>query len=72
MLVGALEAAQTQQQEMYQMVREQVQTHLAEELSNWRAEQQIHEGVYLERITKLELEVSQLRTELTEAQHTIQ
>ncbi|ODM20120.1 hypothetical protein SI65_05107 [Aspergillus cristatus] len=71
-LVGALEAAQTQQQEMYQMVLEQAQAHLAEELSNWRAEQQIHEGIYIERITKLELEVSKLHTELTEAQHTIQ
>lgn len=71
-LVGALESAQTQQQEVYRMVLGQVQTHLAEELSNWRAEQQIHEGVYLDRITNLELEVSKLRTELTEAQHTIQ
>ncbi|ODM23177.1 hypothetical protein SI65_00766 [Aspergillus cristatus] len=72
-LVGALEAAQTQQQEVYQMVQEQVQeAHLAEELSNWRAEQQIHEGIYLEQITKLELEVSKLRTELTEARRTIQ
>ncbi|ODM14582.1 hypothetical protein SI65_09927 [Aspergillus cristatus] len=59
-LMGALEAAQTQQQEMYQMVLEQVQAHLAEELSNWRAEQQIQEGLYLEWITKLELEVSKL------------
>ncbi|ODM14314.1 hypothetical protein SI65_10238 [Aspergillus cristatus] len=57
---------------MYQMVLEQVQAHLAEELSNWRAEQQIYEGIYIEQITKLELEVSKLRTELTEAQHTIQ
>ena len=72
MLVGALETAQTQQQEIYQMVQEQVQAHLAEELSNWRAEQQIHVGIYLERITKLEHEVSKLRTELAEAQHTIQ
>ena len=72
MLVGALETAQTQQQEIYQMVQEQVQAHLAEELSNWRAEQQIHVGIYLERITKLEHEVSKLRTELTEAQHTAQ
>jgi hypothetical protein len=72
MLVGALETAQTQQQEIYQMVQEQVQAHLAEELSNWRAEQQIHVGIYLERITKLEHEVSKLRTELTEAQHTVQ
>lgn len=56
-LVGPLEAAQTQQQEMYQMVLEQVQAHLAEELSNWRTEQQIHEEIYFERITKLELEV---------------
>lgn len=71
-LVGALEAAQTQQQEIYQMVQEQVQAHLAEELSKWRAEQQIHEGIYQERITKLELEVSKLRAELTKAQHTIQ
>ncbi|BCR84123.1 uncharacterized protein ACHE_11525A [Aspergillus chevalieri] len=71
-LVGALEAAQNQQQEMFQMVQEQVQAHLAEELSNWRAEQQVHEGLYLERVTKLELEVSKLRTELTEAQNTIQ
>ncbi|ODM14735.1 hypothetical protein SI65_09924 [Aspergillus cristatus] len=71
-LVGALEAAQTQQQDIYQMVREQVQEHLAEELSNWRAEKQIHEGIYLEWITKLELEVSKLRTELTEARHNIQ
>ncbi|ODM21089.1 hypothetical protein SI65_04142 [Aspergillus cristatus] len=63
-LVGALEAAQTQQQDIYQMVREQVQEHLAEELSNWKAEQQVHEGIYLERITNLELEVSKLRTEL--------
>ena len=31
-LVGALETAQTQQQEMYQMVLEQVQAHPAEEL----------------------------------------
>ena len=45
---------------------------MAEELSNWRAEQQLHEGIYLERITNLELEVSKLRTELMEAQHTIQ
>jgi len=72
MLVGALETAQTQQQEIYQMVQEQVQAHLAEELSNWRAEQQTHEGIYLERITNLEQEVSKLRTELTEARHTIQ
>lgn len=72
LLVGALEAAQTQQQEMHQMVRKQVQAHLAEELSNWRAEQQIHEEIYLERITNLEQEVSKLRTELMEAQHTIQ
>ncbi|ODM22021.1 hypothetical protein SI65_02865 [Aspergillus cristatus] len=71
-LVGALEAAQSQQQEMHQMIREQVQTHLAEELSNWRAEQQIHEGIYLERITNIEQEVSKLCTELTEARHTIQ
>src|SRR5699024_5227109 len=71
-LVGALESAQAQQQEVYQMVLGQVQTHLAEELSNWRAEQQIHEGVYLDLITNLELEVSKLRTELTEAQHIIQ
>ena len=71
-LVGALEAAQTQQQEMYQAVLEQVQAHMAEELSNWKAEQQLHEGIYLERITNLELEVSKLRTELMEAQHTIQ
>ena len=71
-LVGAIEAAQIQQQDIYQMVREQVQEHLAEELSNWRAEKQIHEGIYLERITKLELEVSRLRTELTEARHNIQ
>ncbi|EYE90001.1 uncharacterized protein EURHEDRAFT_382361 [Aspergillus ruber CBS 135680] len=71
-LVEALKAAQTQQQEIYQMVQEQVQAHLAEELSNWRAEQQIHEEIYLERITKLEQEVSKLRTELTEAQRTVQ
>ena len=71
-LVGALEVVQTQQQEVYQMVQEQVQAHLAEELSNWRAEQQVHEGIYMERITKLELEVSKLRTELTEARRTIQ
>ncbi|ODM15200.1 hypothetical protein SI65_09439 [Aspergillus cristatus] len=71
-LVGALEAAQTQQQEICQIVQEQVQAHLAEELSNWRAEQQAHEGLYLEQISKLELEVSKLRTELTEAQHAIQ
>lgn len=71
-LVGALEAAQTQQQEMYQVVLEQVQAHMAEELSNWKAEQQLHEGAYIERITNLELEVSKLRTELMEAQHTIQ
>ncbi|ODM15187.1 hypothetical protein SI65_09426 [Aspergillus cristatus] len=71
-LVGALEAAQTQQQEIYQMVLEHIQAHLAEELSNWRAEQQIHEGIYIERTTKLELEVSKLCTELTEAQHIIQ
>ena len=71
-LMGALEAAQTQQQEMYQMVQEQVQAHLAEELSNWRAEQQIHEEIYLERITNLEQEVSKLHTKLTEAQHTVQ
>ncbi|ODM16151.1 hypothetical protein SI65_08585 [Aspergillus cristatus] len=69
-LVGALEAAQTQQQEMYQMIQEQVQAHLAEELSNWEAKQQTHEGLYLERITNLEQEVSKLRTELTEAQRT--
>lgn len=37
-LVGALEAAQRQQQETYQMVVEQAQAHLAEGLSNWRAE----------------------------------
>ena len=72
MLVGALEAAQAQQQEMYQMVQEQAQAHLAEELSNWRAEQQIYEGIYLERIANLEQEVSKLRTELTEARRTIQ
>ena len=71
-LVGALEAAQTQQQEVYQVVLEQVQAHMAEELSNWKAEQQLHEGIYLERITNLELEVSKLRTELMEAQHSIQ
>lgn len=71
-LVGALEAAQTQQQDIYQMVQEQVQAHLAEELSSWKAEQQFHEGIYLERITNLELEVSKLHTELTEAQHTTQ
>ncbi|ODM20127.1 hypothetical protein SI65_05114 [Aspergillus cristatus] len=45
---------------------------MAEELSNWRAEQQTHEGIYLERITNLEQEVSKLCTELTEARHTIQ
>ena len=39
---------------------------------NWRAEKQIHKGIYLEQITKLELEVSRLHTELTEAQHNIQ
>ena len=66
-LVGALEAAQTQQQDIYQMVQEQVQAHLAEELSSWKAEQQFHEGIYLEGITNLELEVSKLHTELTEA-----
>ena len=71
-LVGALKAAQAQQQEMYQMVQEQLQAHLAEELSNWRAEQQIYEGIYLERITNLEQEVSKFRTELTEARRTIQ
>ncbi|ODM23014.1 hypothetical protein SI65_00603 [Aspergillus cristatus] len=71
-LVGALEAAQTQQQEMHQMVQEQIQAHLTEELSNWRAEQQVQEGFYLERILKLELEVSRLRMELTEAQNAIQ
>ena len=71
-LVGAIEAAQIQQQDIYQIVREQVQEQLAEELSNWRAEKQIHEGIYLERITKLELDVSRLRTELTEARHNIQ
>lgn len=38
-LVGALEAVQTQQQEIYQMVQGQVRAHLTEELSNWRAEQ---------------------------------
>ena len=48
------------------------QAHMAEELSNWKAEQQLHEGIYLERITNLELEVSKLRTELMEAQHSIQ
>ena len=46
--MGALEAAQTQQQEVYQVVLEQVQAHMAEELSNWKAEQQLHEGIYLE------------------------
>lgn len=71
-LVGALEAAQTQQQEIYQVVQEQIQAHLAEELSNWRAERQVCEGIYMERITKLELEVSKLRTELTEAKYTTQ
>ena len=71
-LVGALEAAQTQQQEMHQMVQEHVQGHLAEELSNWRAEEQVHEGTYLESITKLEHEVSKHCTELTEARRTIQ
>lgn len=65
-LVGALEAAQTQQQDMYQMVQEQVQAHLAEELSNWRAEQQVYEEVYIESITNLEQEVSKLCTALTE------
>ncbi|ODM15963.1 hypothetical protein SI65_08804 [Aspergillus cristatus] len=57
---------------MYQMVQEQIQAHLAEELSNWKAEQQVHEGIYVEWITNLELEVSKLCTELTEAQRTIQ
>lgn len=54
------------------MVRKQVQEHLAEELLNWRAEKQIHKGTYLEWVTKLELEVSRLCTELTEARHNIQ
>ena len=45
-LAGALETAQTQQQEMHQMVQEQVQARLAEKLSNWRAKQQIH-GIYI-------------------------
>ena len=54
------------------MVQEQVQAHLAEELSNWKAEQQVHEGIYLERITNLELAVSKLCTELAKALHTIQ
>lgn len=67
-----MEAAQTQQQETYQMIQEQVQAHLAEELSNWRAERQIHKGIYIEQITKPELEVSKLRTELTNARHTTQ
>jgi len=49
------------------MVQEQVQAHLAEELSNWKAEQQVHEGIYLERITSLELAVSKLCTELAKA-----
>lgn len=57
---------------MHQMVQEQAQAQLAEELSNWKAEQQIHEGIYIERITKLELEVSKLHTELTDARHNIQ
>lgn len=71
-LAGVLEAAQIQQQDIYQTVQEQVQAHLAEKLSNWRAEQQIQEGIYLERITNLEQEVSKLCTELTEARRIIQ
>lgn len=49
------------------MALEQVQANLAEELSNWRAEQQINEGIYRAQITKLELEAGKLHTGLIEA-----
>ncbi|KAI9035227.1 uncharacterized protein KD926_004259 [Aspergillus affinis] len=69
---GALETAQNRQQDAYQTIWEQLQTQLAKEISDWKAEQQIHDGLYQERITGLELEVSKLRTELTDAKRTIQ
>jgi hypothetical protein len=70
-LLGALQTAQTQQ-EVAQDSLEQLRTQLAEELNSWKAEQQAREGLYMERIAKLETEVSRLRTELTEAKQVIQ
>jgi len=68
LLVGALEATQTQQQELHQMVREQVQAHLAEGLSNWRAEQQMPEETYLERIYHRRTSHSSSFTQLVQVQ----
>jgi hypothetical protein len=60
-LAGALELAQ---HEGLECIRSQ----LAEELNSWKAQQQIREDLYLERIHLLEIEVSKLRSELTAVQ----
>lgn len=71
-LAGVLELAQTQQQDAYQEGLEQLRAQLAEEIYSWKAEQQAREGLYMERIVGLEMEVGKLRTELTMAQQDIQ
>lgn len=67
-LAGVLELAQIQQQDAYQDGLEQLRAQLAEEIYSWKAEQQAHEELYIERIVRLETEVGKLRMELTMAQ----
>lgn len=65
-LAGALELAQTQQREDYEEEMKQLRNEQADELDNWRAEFQAREGLYMERIARLENEVGKLCKELIE------
>lgn len=67
-LADVLKLAQTQQQDTYQDGLEQLRAQLAEEIYSWKAEQQAREGLYMEQIVRLEMEVGKLCMELTIAQ----
>lgn len=59
-LADVLKLAQTQQQDTYQDGLEQLRAQLAEEIYSWKAEQQACEGLYMEQIVGLEMEVGKL------------
>ncbi|KKA25949.1 hypothetical protein T310_0001, partial [Rasamsonia emersonii CBS 393.64] len=61
---GAFEQQTQIQQQACQGDLEIIWAQLMEVISNWKAEQQVREESYLQRISSLELEVSKLRTEL--------
>ncbi|KAL2012984.1 hypothetical protein VTN00DRAFT_509 [Thermoascus crustaceus] len=66
-LAGAIEQAKSQQQARQEEL-EIIWTQMMEQLNSWKAEQQIEKAHLLARISTLELEVSKLQTELSQAQ----